>query len=261
VRNRMLGRTLHKCRQIVSFYRHSRTPLSLTLDVLKIKNSPFVAISKDGLKLALLPRSGESYSFYENIVRRYYLQNGITLRPGSTIIDIGANIGTFAVLAGSIVGPTGRVIAFEPVYETFERLKRNVASNGLHNTECHRAAIDSREGTITLRVFEKSAYSSAYFDYKTDDDRPSETVSCLTLDQVFKDFQIERVNLLKVDCEGSEFGIFETLSTDSAARIDQIAMEVHEVKGAGGDRLFERLVALGFTVRRGPIWTAFNARG
>jgi FkbM family methyltransferase len=235
----------------------------LALDSLQIKQYPFVAISGDGLKLSLLPRCGESFTFYENLIERDYLKNGITLKPGSTVVDIGANIGAFAVLAGSIVGPHGRVIAFEPVAKTFERLKENVALNGLNNVDCHRAAIDSREGTITLRVFGKSAYASAHGVHKTSDDGvggagPDETVPCLTLDRVFKDFQIDRISLLKVDCEGGEHGIFETLSPDAAARIDQIAMEVHPVEGASIDRLGERLATLGFKVRCGPIWVAFN---
>jgi FkbM family methyltransferase len=256
--NSIINRALYKGRQIVTFYRHSRTPLALALDSLHIKQSPFVAISGDGLKLSLLPRAGESFTFYENMIECDYLKNGITLKPGSTVVDIGANIGAFAVLAGSIVGPRGRVIAFEPVAKTFERLKENVALNGLDNVDCHCAAIDSREGTITLRVFGKSAFASAHGVNKIGDDGADETVSCLTLDRVLKDFQIDRINLLKIDCEGSEHGIFETLSPDAAAQIDQIAMEVHPIEGASTDRLKERLATLGFTVRCGPIWVASN---
>lgn len=253
----IVHRILYKIRQISAFCRHSQSPVALALDALKIKRSHFVAISERGLKLSLVPRSGESFTFYENMIENEYFKNGITLTPGSTVVDIGANIGAFAVVAGSIVGPHGRVIAFEPVFETFARLKGNVALNGLQNVDCHRAAIDAREGMITLRLSKKSAYASAY--YTNAASGLNETVACMTLDRVLRDFQIDRINLLKIDCEGSEHGIVETLSPDAAARIEQIAMEVHPIEGASIGRLHEKLVKLGFNVSRGPIWTAFKA--
>ena len=259
---RIIERVLYKGRQIVAFYRHSRTPLTLALNSLKLKRLPFVAISGDGLKLLLSPACGESFTFYENMIEKDYLKNGIVLKPGSTVVDIGANVGAFAVLASSIVGPCGRVIAFEPIAQTFERLKENIALNGLDNVDCRRAAIDSREGAITLRVTGKSAYATAHYANKIGDEWAIETAPCLTLDQVFKDFQIDRINLLKVDCEGSEHGIFETLSPDAADRIDQIAMEVHDVEGASINRLRERLATLGFkVVGSGDLWAAFNTTG
>jgi FkbM family methyltransferase len=258
---KIVSRILYKGRQIFSFYRQARTPFALALDTLKIKWSPFVAISGDGLKLSLLPRSGESFTFYENLIQRCYFKKGITLEPGSIVVDIGANIGTFTVLAASIVGPRGHVIAFEPVTKTFERLKRNVVLNGLGNVNCQNAAIYSREGTITLQVCKKSALAKTQKPNDRGADYLKETASCLTLDRVFKDFKIDRINLLKVDCEGSEHGIFETLSPGAAARIDQISMEVHAFEGTSIDRLGERLATLGFfTVRYGSIWVAFNTQ-
>ena len=188
---------------VFSAHAHAR---SISARFLKFKRSPFVAISGNGLKLSLLPHSGESFTFYENLIEGIYLKNGITLKPGSTVVDIGANIGAFTILAASIVGPRGHVFAFEPIKDTFERLQKNVDLNGLKNIECRRAAIDSQEGEITLQVAEKSAYATAHKTTIIGDERPSETVPCLTLDRIFSEFQIDRINLLKIDCEGSEHG-------------------------------------------------------
>jgi FkbM family methyltransferase len=250
-----------KGRQILSFYKHTRTPYDLTLDCLKIKQSPFLAISNNGLKLSLLPRSGESFTFYENMIERVYLRNEITLQPGSTVVDIGANIGAFAILAASAVGPHGRVIAFEPITNTFKRLLENVALNNFENVECNRAAIDSKNGEIILRFGKKSAYATAHSVHIGGGEQTIETAPCFTLERIFTDCRINRINLLKVDCEGSEYGIFETLSSDTAARIDQIAMEVHQVEGASADHLKGKLAMLGFSVHTDPIWTAFNTAG
>jgi FkbM family methyltransferase len=245
-----------KFRVVASFLATTRTPITLILDALKLARRPFVAISDEGIRLRLNPGVGESFTFYECLVRRDYLSHGITLRPGDTVIDIGANIGAFTVLAAKTIGPSGRVIAFEPILQTFEQLRENVALNALKNVECRRAAVDAQEGTLTLSVDSKSAFASAHIDWGQDQ---SQVVPCVTLEQVCRDEGIGRVHLLKVDCEGSEHEIFERLSPELAARIDQIVMEVHQVPGKSLETLHANLRARNFSVSRYTSgWVAIN---
>lgn len=70
------------------------------------------------------------------------------LRPGDGFIDGGANIGTYSLLAAGIVGPGGRVVAFEPTPETARRFRENVALNGLDWVELHEAALAERSGVV-----------------------------------------------------------------------------------------------------------------
>ncbi|MBA2593449.1 MAG: FkbM family methyltransferase [Pseudomonadota bacterium] len=74
------------------------------------------------------------------------------LKPGATFIDIGANKGDFTVLAASIVGPSGRVIAIEPGQNNFNWLRRSVEENAIANAECHRIALgsDNYKGVLHL---------------------------------------------------------------------------------------------------------------
>ena len=53
-----------KFREINAFWRDTRTPMALTLDTLRLKSAPFVAVSSDAIKLQLRPRAGESFTFY-----------------------------------------------------------------------------------------------------------------------------------------------------------------------------------------------------
>jgi FkbM family methyltransferase len=222
----MKERIVEKGRQILSFCKHSRTSAGLILDSLRLKRTPFVAVSEDGLKVRLKARSGESYTFYENLIRKDHLNHGITLGPGATVVDIGANIAAFVILAASIVAPRGRLIAIEPVAETFERLQENVALNGLENIACIIAAVDGQECSLTIRTNHKSAYATAYHLNSIGDDAPGTTVPCLTLGRIFQNFRLDRIDLLKDDCEGSEYAIFDSLSPDLAARVDQIGSSV-----------------------------------
>ncbi|MGA7258716.1 MAG: FkbM family methyltransferase [Terracidiphilus sp.] len=252
-------RCCSKAKQIVSFFIYTQTPVALTLDSLKLKRHPFVAVSKSGVKLRLDPLAGESFTFFENFVRQDYLRNGVALKTGDTVVDIGANIGAFALLAASIVGPTGRVIAIEPAGRTFARLEENVRLNDFRNLICTRAAIDREPGTLALSVHPKSALSSAH-NVNANGDETIEIVLCRTLAQIFAEYQLQHVDLLKVDCEGSEYGIFESLSQELAAIVRQIAMEVHPVEGMAYDGIRQSLEELGFVVRQFPgcPWVAFN---
>jgi FkbM family methyltransferase len=273
-----IERGLLKLQQIVSFFGSSKHPLSLTADALRLKRATFVAATRDGIKLRLNPNCGESFTFFENLIRRDYLGNGIVLRPGDTVVDIGANIGSFTVLAASIVGPKGRVVALEPIEDTFSRLLENVELNGYRNVECQRVAVGAKAGNLSLQVHPKSALSTAclnveasanpksalstaYLNVETGANLVRQTVQCQSLEQVCREHHLTRVNLLKVDCEGSEHEIFETLPPELAARIDQIALEYHFVEGTTPIGFRRTLQELGFEVQIHPYcWTAFNTR-
>src|ERR1035437_3567146 len=71
-----------------------------------------------------------------------------TVKPGDTVIDVGANVGALTVAMAKLVGPNGRVIAFEPQPETAALLERNAAQNGLDNVEIHRCATGDKHRVV-----------------------------------------------------------------------------------------------------------------
>src|SRR5262249_50498938 len=72
------------------------------------------------------------------------------LRSGDVFVDVGANIGLFTLIAADRVGPTGKVIAFEPTSTTFDRLLRNVRLNRFSNVQCVKSALSDRSGELDL---------------------------------------------------------------------------------------------------------------
>src|SRR5688572_13383634 len=69
---------------------------------------------------------------------------------GSTVLDVGANIGFFSLLASRSVGATGRVLAFEPVAATCAQLRANLQLNAAGNVAVHELALSDRGGTVAI---------------------------------------------------------------------------------------------------------------
>lgn len=128
-----------------------------------------------------------------------------TLNNGDIFIDIGSNIGLFALEASPIVGNQGHVIAFEPSPDTFGRLLENVELNNFKNIECRNKGVSDKK-----EMLEISISSSGYDAWNTfapgDSDKFHKTVSVEvnSLDDELKDIDKKRIKLIKIDVEGWE---------------------------------------------------------
>lgn len=121
----------------------------------------------------------------------------------SIIIDIGANKGWFTVLFGKIV-ETGSVFAFEPEKNAFDELIRNIDLNNLKNIVPLNLAVSNYTGTGKMEVpFNHS--SLAYLTNKRGSN--SDDTSVITLDDFIEKYQLLKVDLIKIDAEGSEYDI------------------------------------------------------
>ncbi|MGH9279488.1 MAG: FkbM family methyltransferase, partial [Acidimicrobiales bacterium] len=124
------------------------------------------------------------------------------LRPGDVFVDGGAHIGVFTLLAAAAVGPTGRVIACEPVPENMALLEANVALNGFGWVETHRVALGERRGQAEFFSFEPGSALGSYAP-ATSEGRHRLTVDVVPLDEVVGS-PTSGVRLVKLDIEGAE---------------------------------------------------------
>lgn len=251
---------------VVQTFRQVKNPLPFLADLADLPGRSYEVVLRNGLRFRLRPGTLECIGLYETVLRRDYLRGPLTLHAGDTVVDLGANIGCFSVLASSIVGPRGRVVAVEPGPSTVDQIHENIALNHAWNVLPVHAAISDRTGTTRLYV---SPCSTLHSLYASVNDRrlpgPTIEVTSRTLEQLFLETGVERVHFLKMDCEGAEHDVIRSLTPALASRIDQISVAVHRVPDAGVVELLERLRALGFTLETAglsasldPIWYAYR---
>jgi FkbM family methyltransferase len=175
------------------------------------------------------------------------------IQDHDVVIDLGANIGIFALYAASIA-PTVRVHAFEPAAPSFALLQQNVALNKLSNILCYRCSVSGMTGKSTLYLTNVSSTADTMIITRVPAHSlmEAEDVDCLSLDDLFLRCGIEHCNFLKVDVEGSEFNIFSSASRETLGRIDRVAMEYHETGSGKGSDLAGILESQGFCVQTKP---------
>ncbi len=125
------------------------------------------------------------------------------LHEAGTVVDCGAHIGLFSVLAGRLMGAEGRVIAVEPHPETSAILEQNLRSHRVASARVVRAAVRDRPGValLTLGTTGRAAYSSLL---SIEGKEETVEVPTLALDELATAHHIGKIDLLKLDVEGLE---------------------------------------------------------
>lgn len=124
------------------------------------------------------------------------------VRPGTTVVEIGANIGSHTVSLARAVGPSGRVIAVEPQRVIHQYLCASVALNGLGNVETLWAGCGAQPGELVVPPLDYFAERVQNFGgLSLASGGEGERVPVLRLDDIMKD---RPAHLLKIDVEGME---------------------------------------------------------
>ena len=142
-------------------------------------------------------RSIEKYGEYAGIEARFLAS---LCGEGDVVLEVGANIGAHTVGLATRVGPTGRVLAFEPQRLAFQALCANVALNSLVNVDCYWAALGERRGTVTVPELDPSQPAN-FGGVSLAGVTQGRSVACFTLDDFIG---APRVRLVKIDVEGME---------------------------------------------------------
>lgn len=182
-------------------------------------------------------------NYYDDHIIREVLKDNtykITENPG-VVIDIGANIGTFTLLAAR----TGaKVYAYEPELSNYEVLCHNVTVNGFTDrVECIRKGV-GKAGTTKLYVHpDTSGGASAYLEVVNGlNPNNYQTVKFISIREVFNG--IGHCGILKLDCEGAELEILRDFDAQMSKKVDRIAIEFHP--NSGKDEAIKKLCSFGY---------------
>ena len=168
------------------------------------------------------------------------------IRTGDVVVDLGAHIGGFSVRAAQRAAP-GKVYAYEASRSNFDMLAENRSLNGLENLHAHHAAVSEKRGEMEFFL---PGDNGALGSLLQDANSPREKVRAMTLADILSENNIERVDCLKMDIEGAEYGILANCSRETLERIRYIVMEYHEFMDDSRDHreLVRLLESHGFRV-------------
>lgn len=153
-----------------------------------------------------------------------------TVKPGMTVIDIGAHVGYYSLLFAKCVGPAGRVFSFEPLPENLALLRKNIELNHLNNVRCFESALFSGAKELCLAVPDESPNSG---DGSVIHDRGGKhiLVSATTLDSFCAGHDLQP-DLLKMDVEGAEYDVLMGATETIARCRPELLIELHHFDGS-----------------------------
>ncbi len=228
------------------------TPASPGSGFIDLARGPRTHAVMDGLTIYVNPEdrylTAAALRFgYEPVLTKVFLEN---VHEGDTVIDIGANIGYYSMLAAKKVGPRGRVIAFEPDPQAFSILKRNMEVNGFTNIVAEQKAVSNARGTLKLYIAPQNLGDHRIF--PSEESRQEIAVQAVALDQYLP--AAGAVHFIKVDTQGAESVIFEGMQrTLRRHKNVRLAAEFWpyglELAGSSGSRLLNQIHALGFRMQ------------
>src|SRR5215212_6132690 len=165
---------------------------------------------------------------HEDVIIEYFRP-----KEGDIVVDIGAHIGRYTIIASKRVGANGKVVAIEANPSNFEMLNRNIKVNQLTNIISLNNAVYSKQTKIKLYLpgeeLGDTIYNTIISDRAKNEDKFVE-VNANTLDYLLqsKGIKQEQVNWIKIDVEGAEFEVLKG-ATNILANSKDIALliEIH----------------------------------
>lgn len=182
------------------------------------------------------------------------------LKPGDTFVDVGAHVGFFSMMAAALVGPAGRVVAFEPNAENYASLRNNLSLNGYAHVICVNSAVGDRDGEAVF--FENLDNDGGHalwdpglhpFNELSKARQQARRLPITTLDTALSGLGVQSVKAVKIDTEGAEVQVLNGGARCLAAPgIELLVCEDNEFGlanlGTSGAELRQTLAQLGYTV-------------
>jgi len=206
-------------------------------------------VLKNGIQIEVPEGEGLKRLMNQTFFKKDYNPPNLEIGCNDIVVDIGAHFGVFTFFAACITHNT--VYAFEPSPSNFEILERNIRINTLKNIIANNFAVSDKNGLAKFLLYSKNNQGNILADHfindKLDTYRDSVNhqfdhiihsnkieeyneieVSTTTLQLIMDNYNIEYIDFLKMDCEGSEGPILNSTPKEYLNRVRKIAMEFHD---------------------------------
>lgn len=214
-----------------------------------LRNRELVYLLRNSIRFRARAGGSDAGVINEVWLERRYTPVGDEIKEGDVVVDIGAHIGVFSILAATCARGV-RVYSYEPFLQNFELLQHNIALNRLQNIKPFSAAIAGARAKRRLAVDTRDSVANTLMSPGQDHIE----VDCLAPEDIFEANNIETCGFLKMDCEGAEYEILFNTPKEIFARIGRICVAYHPDVGGyrhspSGEELVELLEEMGFEVR------------
>jgi FkbM family methyltransferase len=143
------------------------------------------------------------------------------------VIDIGGHYGYFALYATRKFGSNCRILSVEPSFSNIRIFNKNIASANVKNVTLVEGALSGEDSQRDLYL-SHSQNHSLYQDYSPVK-LGSENINCFTLKSLLDKYNLDQIDLLKMDCEGSEHEILLQSDKVTLSRIHYLFVEMHHI--------------------------------
>ncbi len=206
-------------------------------------------VHRSGLRIRLRPNTDDLRIVRSNLIKKNYMKDFLPITKDSIVVDVGAHIGSFAIMAAR---NAQKVVAFEPEPSNYQMLKKNMEINHLENMSAFEMAVSGMTGYRDIYTYEGgssadySLYESGIMNVKKG------RISTISLDDIIQREGLPRIDFLKLDCEGAEHDILRNMSFETARKIMGITMERHVAPPEVSIDIPLRLKEFGFQVKMSP---------
>ena len=215
----------------------------------KLINDKFVIFkTKTGLRIKIRVRSTDLMALTNVWMINEYDVEDFEINTNDTVIDIGAHIGLFSLLVSQLC-KTGKILSFEPVSENFDLFVSNLKLNHIENILPFNMAVSKNSGRLDLFLNNDQSAHNIF-------SKSSESISVesTSLQKIFDENKISSCKLLKLDCEGAEYQIIDSLPSEYLDKIQNIVMEYHlaDTKPELVKSLILKIKNAGFKIKTRP---------
>ena len=177
--------------------------------------------TNSGLKMKIRVKSTDLMQLTTIWLTREYEAADFEIKENDTIIDVGGHIGLFMLFCEQFCHK-GKIYCFEPASDNYKIFLDNTKLNNFKNVFPFNIAVSKQDGKIPLYLNDDTSGHSIFLKNSN-----SIQVDSITLQKIFDLNNIEKCNLLKLDCEGSEYEIIDSLPESYFSMIDKMIIEYH----------------------------------